>query len=254
MSSEVVGAIALLLLAVAHSVLGEVRVVGPLLAADWSVGLPRGIADRIVRFAWHLPSLAWLALALILLGGPISVAIAIAAGVPGLVLFLTVRAHLAWPLFLLAAIAALWSEGRFGNSITQGAAVATSIGFGLGALLHIYWAAGGRWLLDKAVPSVGAGGRQPFVPGRLLTAAVAVVLGGFALLLAAVSAGEGSALMRILVAAGATVLVARAIGDTRYAGFTKTVRGTAFAVADDRVLTPLVVFFAFGSVAALLVA
>jgi len=45
----------------------------------------------------------------------------------------------------------------------------------------------------------------------------------------------------------------RAIGDTRVAGSTKTVRNTDFARADDRYFTPIVVFLALGASGALVV-
>ncbi len=48
------------------------------------------------------------------------------------------------------------------------------------------------------------------------------------------------------------VLSLRAIGDTKVAGFTKTVRDTAFSRADDQYFTPLITFIALGATAALL--
>ena len=254
MSAEIVGAVALLLLAVAHSVLGELRVIGPLLEADWQVPMPRRISEMILRGAWHLPSLAWLAIAVVLLDGPMSLALAVAAGVPGVVLFLRLRAHLAWPLFLLVAMVGLWSDGVVGSGVAAAAAATTAVALGLAALLHVYWAIGGHRFADKVLPQRANGDAKVFEPGRWLTLLVAVMFAGFAALVAMVAAGAESAILRSLVAAGALVLAARAVGDSRYAGFTKSVRNTAFAVADDRVLTPLAVFLTFGSVAALLVA
>jgi hypothetical protein len=45
----------------------------------------------------------------------------------------------------------------------------------------------------------------------------------------------------------------RAIGDTKVAGFTKSVRDTPFADADDRYFTPLVVLLSLGAVGWILV-
>ena len=63
MTASLVGSLALLVLALAHSVLGEQGILRPLFAAEWTVELPRWAVERILRFAWHLTSLAWVALA-----------------------------------------------------------------------------------------------------------------------------------------------------------------------------------------------
>ncbi len=252
MSAEIVGAVALLLLALAHSVLGELGVIGPLLEADWQVPMPRRISEMILRGAWHLPSLAWIAIAVVLVNGPMSLALAVAAGVPGVVLFLRMRAHLAWPLFLLVAMVGLWSDGVVGSGVAAVVAAATAVALGLAALLHLYWALGGLRFADKVLPQRADSAAKVFNPGRWLTLVVAALFAGFAVVVATVAAGSESAILRALVAGGALVLAARAVGDNRYAGFTKSIRDTAFAVADDRYLTPLAVFLAFGSSAALL--
>lgn len=108
------------LLGIAHSVLGEQRLLGPLLAPDQRVGLlaKSGFARNILRFAWHLTSIAWWGL------GAVLVAVAVAA--PGrteanvlmavagtlavsglLILAISKGRHFAWPVFLVAAGLAL---------------------------------------------------------------------------------------------------------------------------------------------------
>ena len=91
-----------LALGVAHSILGEVYILQPLLARG-------GLSDfkvRTVRFAWHLTSIAWFGFAalLLLLVQPLmtyrSVALVVAVTFFGSALFtLTVSRgrHLAWP-------------------------------------------------------------------------------------------------------------------------------------------------------------
>jgi hypothetical protein len=111
----------------------------------------------------------------------------------------------------------------------------------LGAL-HVYWALGGRTGGDAAVPT-GAGGAALFTPSPAGTVAVAVAL-ALAAWIAAVSGGLARAVgPRSLYAVGAwglaAVLLARAVGDFRYVGLFKRVRGTPFAAMDDRLYTPL---------------
>ncbi len=250
MNAELIVVACLVTLAVAHSVLGETDILRPLFSATWSIDVPRWATERILRFAWHLTSIAWLALAAIVAGGDPLPFVAIMALWSAGVVFVMLRGHLAWPLFLLAGLAALRADGLLDSSWLRGGAIATAVVLVAAAALHVYWAAGGRWLLDRAVPPPAPSGRG-FVPGRGLTLLVAGALGGFAALILAVVQERGPDGLKWLVAIGTGVLVIRAVGDTKVAGFTKTVRDTDFAKADDRWFTPLVVFLALGSTAAL---
>jgi hypothetical protein len=108
--------------------------------------------------------------------------------------------------------------------------------------LHLYWAAGGRTPSVAAIPEVG--GRPAFVPGRVATLLVAAAL-ACAAAVVLVRAGVWSAppFLAMLARWGAWVLVAvflaRALGDFRLVGFTKRVRGTAFARWDTALYSPL---------------
>lgn len=120
------------------------------------------------------------------------------------------------------------------------------------AALHFYWAFGGRRGLEAAVPtrppetstSGNLSGSPPlFTPGPAATAAV-----GFALLAAAVLVlavvrsvvlPVSDAVLRGGVWLLAAVFLLRAVGDFRYVGLFKRVRGTRFAHLDTRVYTPL---------------
>ncbi len=106
------------LVGLAHSWLGEVRLLGPLLAPGTRQGIleKSAFARRILRFAWHLTTLAWwgtgamlaaFSLSPIDRGGKIALAAAATTFfVTGLVILATSRGrHLAWPVFF--AIAAL---------------------------------------------------------------------------------------------------------------------------------------------------
>ena len=109
------------------------------------------------------------------------------------------------------------------------------------ALVHVYWALGGRIAWLAAIPEVA--GRPAFKPSALLTFAVA-----FALLLCALLLAGASGLIALplpgivlkwLCLGLALLLLLRAIGDFRIVGFFKRVRGTAFARLDTFVYAPL---------------
>jgi hypothetical protein len=237
-------------LAAAHSVLGESELLVPLFRADWNIGAPRRPIDTLLRFAWHITSLAWLTIAAIIAEVEPIIAAGWMSMVAAAVGFVRLRWHLAWPVFLFGGLAAFRSTGDLGDQALRTGAWVTAIVLALAGILHVYWAAGGRWLFDRAVPT---GGASAFTPGPLLTLAVALALFVFAALVAAAGAGAGPAEVRWLVGAGALVLAVRAIGDTRTAGFTKTIRGTAFAEADDRFFTPLITLLAFGAFGSIVV-
>ena len=121
--------------------------------------------------------------------------------------------------------------------------------------LHFYWAAGGRWKLGAAVPEIR--GAKLFSPGPLACAAVGTALlcaAFFVSCAARLWLGEGipHAVSRVGTAALAFVFIGRAIGDMRYVGFFKRVRGTRFARLDTRVYSPLCL--ALGAASALIAA
>jgi hypothetical protein len=109
------------------------------------------------------------------------------------------------------------------------------------AALHFYWAAGGRLALQGALPTVG--GRPLFAPGPWAAGAV-----GCALIAAATVCALRGGLLSLALPAwfsrlGTWVLVLlfamRAIGEFRYVGFFKRVRGTLFARRDSLIYSPL---------------
>lgn len=108
--------------------------------------------------------------------------------------------------------------------------------------LHVYWAFGGTWGSGGVIPETKA--QQPaFVPGKLATLAVAVLLVAAAVLLL-MEAGLVQAFSYFFVVTWgcwvcAIVFGLRAIGDFRYVGLTKRVRGTRFATFDSYLFTPL---------------
>jgi hypothetical protein len=119
----VASAALLILTAIVHSVLGERRLLKPLYQQTSGI-LASSLARFILRFAWHLTSLSWLVLAIILLSfqfqpaHAMSIAL-IATGVAftaaGLFDAYGSRGrHIGWPLLTGIGIAALlaWSCTR----------------------------------------------------------------------------------------------------------------------------------------------
>ena len=129
------------------------------------------------------------------------------------------------------------------------AAVVCSV-FVVLALWHFYMACVGPRGQGAAVPSVD--GRPLFVPSTRSTIAVGIVLVLFATLVAATSGmlsiGLPTRLLVWLSYGLALGLLARAVGEFRYAGFFKSVRGSRFARMDTRVYSPLCLLLSAGVV------
>ncbi len=107
--------------------------------------------------------------------------------------------------------------------------------------VHVYWAVGGRWGVNVAIPTSASGHRPLFQPGPIGTAAVGALL----LLGAAVTMGQLlPASQVVLLRCMAVLFTLRAVGDFRYVGFSKRVRETPFAYWDTRLFSPLCVVLA----------
>lgn len=109
------------------------------------------------------------------------------------------------------------------------------------ALVHVYWALGGRIAKSAALPEID--GRPAFTPRGPLTLLVAAALSLAALLLAVTGGVVEVPLprsgLRLLTFGLALVFVARAIGDFRLVGFFKRVKGSRFATLDSLIFAPL---------------
>lgn len=116
------------------------------------------------------------------------------------------------------------------------------------ALLHVYWAAGGGWGHAATVPTGGAGGARLFNPTRAGTLAVAMGLLLAALVVLGRLGIRAVPLPTWMFAWGSWVIallfLARAVGEFRYVGLFKRVRGTDFANWDTWLFTPLCLFIA----------
>jgi hypothetical protein len=104
-------------IAAAHSYLGEKRIFPRLLNRVDAPTLSGSatLMRSIVRWAWHLTSFAWVALAAILIAllddpsqlrQTVGAIVAAYSGIGAIVTFTTTRGrHLAWPFFLVAMVA-----------------------------------------------------------------------------------------------------------------------------------------------------
>ncbi len=114
--------------------------------------------------------------------------------------------------------------------------------------LHVYWAVGGRRGAAAVVPQKSSSATEPlFTPPLLLTLAVAIALASAAAIELCISGVVAppeaiAAWPRPLAFTIAAAFLLRAIGERRYVGFFKRVRGTTFSRWDDRFFSPLCLF------------
>lgn len=117
----------------------------------------------------------------------------------------------------------------------------TFILFSLSAL-HFYWAFGGRWCWESALPTK-SDGRFLFKPGLGSTLVVAFGLLAFAVIISGNYGLLGHWIERKYIHLGiwfiAAIFLVRAVGDFRYIGFTKKFKGSKFAVNDTKIYSPL---------------
>lgn len=229
------------LLAVGHSALGERALLRPLFAAELPpLPLPPLLARRTLRFAWHLTSLAWLALAWALLTTEQAApAVAVLMLVSGVVTFASTRgAHFAWALFLAGGLGAAQVAMPAGTAVVV-VACAGAVALAAIAALHVAWGLSlTTWGLRAAIPEVA--GRPLFKPGFAAALVVAAALAFAAqLLLSLAGLIDQVPCARTLGAAAVVVFALRTVGDLRTAGLFKRVRGTPFARSDTEVFTPL---------------
>ncbi|MBR9884050.1 MAG: DUF3995 domain-containing protein [Oceanospirillales bacterium] len=109
------------------------------------------------------------------------------------------------------------------------------------ALLHLYWALGGEFGVTAALPE--ANGAPQFKPDLWATLLIAMLLVAFAGLAGLLGLDTGISESHLGLAAYAGlavggVLLLRAIGETRYVGFLKRVKGTRFARYDTWLYSP----------------
>ena len=120
--------------------------------------------------------------------------------------------------------------------------IINSIVFSLLAILHIYWAMGGKQYLADAIPTQ-LNGEVAMNPSIIITLLVAAVLLFFAGTTFA-NAGFLDVVIDPKYIHLATlfigiIFILRAIGDFKFVGITKRIKETRFAVKDNQVYIPL---------------
>ena len=253
---EWIAACLLVITGLVHTVFGDRRVIAPLLAnKEWKIaGISRRAADLVLRFAWHLTTVAWFALAAVLVGASIEIAFAVTCLISAAIILVLLPGHLAWPLFLPAGLLALWA----GDAVPEWL---LWVAVGLGVVLaivaagfHAAWALGSRRGVANVIPQDPKTGQPNFRPRPVGTAAIAVALVSYSALVMVEATQVGPSFVRWLVIAALVILTLRVFGDGRWTGVLKSVRDTGFARADDRLWTPLVAVLALGAWAALALA
>ena len=131
-----------------------------------------------------------------------------------------------------------------------GLAIALVAAFDLLCLMHLYWAAGGRAGNLQVLPE-RTDGTPLFTPGPASTLVVAALLAAAGLLVAqraGILPGPfPPGLVRLGCWCVSGALLLRAVGEFRYVGFFKRVRGTAFARMDTLLYSPLALLLGVGA-------
>jgi hypothetical protein len=113
--------------------------------------------------------------------------------------------------------------------------------FVLIAGLHFYWAVGGRWGIHSAVPT-NEHGKRMLETGPVACIVVTLGLLSFATYYAVQTGWIGFVLPGFLNFLGwviPSIFLLRAIGDFKYVGLTRKLKGTTFARQDALYFTPL---------------
>lgn len=108
--------------------------------------------------------------------------------------------------------------------------------------MHVGWAYGIRWGLKGAIPELD--GKLLFEPGKVgaLLVAAALLAGTAISVWRGAFPGLGPAwIPHVGIWVIVVVFALRAVGDFRYCGFFKRVRGTTFARNDSLIYSPLCV-------------
>ncbi|MCP1123307.1 DUF3995 domain-containing protein [Bacillus sp. 3103sda1] len=124
------------------------------------------------------------------------------------------------------------------------------------SLIHMYWACGGTWGSKVVLPMKKDSGEYTFVPRKIGTFAVAIAILCFAMILLAQSRylffwnASDYTKWGCMILAG--IFFLRAVGDMKYVGFFKKVKGTKFSIYDTLLYSPLCLYIALIFVMAVL--
>ncbi|MGD8189531.1 DUF3995 domain-containing protein [Brevibacillus ginsengisoli] len=120
------------------------------------------------------------------------------------------------------------------------------------SFIHIYWALGGGWGKNAALPIKADGTTRAFTPSAAGTWVVALVLFLLGLVLLTQSGHltilRANKVTKMICLLFSLLFFLRAIGDFHYVGFFKKVKGTIFARNDTWMYSPLCVFLSLSFV------
>jgi hypothetical protein len=117
----------------------------------------------------------------------------------------------------------------------------------IAGLFHFYWAFGGKFGLDRAIPTVN--GQALLNPGKILTIIVGFIILGFAWVaynlsfqdLSSISYSKQIIYMGWLLSG---IFFIRSIGDFNTVGLFKKIKSTKFSEFDTKYFVPLTFFWA----------
>jgi Protein of unknown function (DUF3995) len=120
--------------------------------------------------------------------------------------------------------------------------------------LHFFWVFGGKWGADAAIPT-NLEGKNMLNPTGKFPSIFATLLVAFGLLfMTFLHLGKVQTILPLptwIYNYGlkiiATIFMIRAIGDFRYAGFFKKIKGTKFANFDTKYYSPLCLLLGFNA-------
>ena len=112
-------------------------------------------------------------------------------------------------------------------------------------MLHLYWAVGGKWGLEQALP-VSPTGEKPLNPGMIACIVVTLGLFAFSAFYFVIGLNGGTSLPVFLLKwmpfALAGIFLLRAIGDFKFVGFFKKIKNTEFGRLDTLFYSPLCLY------------
>ncbi|MDM5188036.1 DUF3995 domain-containing protein [Bacillus sp. DX4.1] len=122
------------------------------------------------------------------------------------------------------------------------------------SLIHMYWGFGGSWASKVVLPMKKDSEEYVFVPRKTGTFMVAIAVLFFAIVLLAqrgyISFWSTSRITKWGCILLAVIFFIRAVGDRKYIGIFKKVKGTEFSMYDTWVYSPLCLFIALSFVVA----
>ncbi len=109
-------------------------------------------------------------------------------------------------------------------------------------MLHFYWALGGKWALERSLPT-NRDGHRVLNPGPINCTIVGIGLLFFAVFYAVKMGVLGLHFPKWLMVYGGwiipSIFLLRTIGDFKYVGVFKKVKTTLFAKTDSKLIIPL---------------